>query len=105
MGPDSRVLWVMRRAPFASLRARVRGVWHYIVRRHRYEICMACGRPVGPHTGSWWRASDELWQRVIGDPTAVVCPPCFTSSADAAGIAVRWEAIADERPSSTEASS
>lgn len=93
--PNSRVLWITRRAIFASRRARVRGFWHFIVRGYRYEICMRCGAPVGPHTGSWWRAPDELWERVIGDPGEVVCPPCFTRQADELGIPVRWEVSVD----------
>jgi hypothetical protein len=74
----------------------LRGFWHYIVRRYRYEICKRCGRPVGPCTGSWWSANDLLWAAVIGDPHGTVCPPCFTAAADSKGIPVRWEAARDE---------
>lgn len=93
MLPNSRVLWLAWRAPFESRRARLRGIWHSGVCRYRYEICMACGRPVGPHTGSWWTASDALWKGVIGDPAGVVCPPCFTRKAAAQGIIVSWRAL------------
>lgn len=92
---DSRIAWSLFRAPFASRRARLRGFWHYIVRGHRYEICTRCGRPVGPHTGSWWSAADDLWATVIGDPHGVVCPPCFTAAADAKAVPLRWEAVRD----------
>jgi hypothetical protein len=97
LAPDSRLIWVLSRAPFASRQARLRGFWHSMVRRYRYELCMHCGRPVGPHTGSWWLAPDELWLRVIGDPTGVVCPPCFTHAADEIGVRVRWDAVQEHR--------
>lgn len=95
--PNSRVLWVTRRAPFTSRRARVRAFWHYIVRRYRYEVCKNCGRPVGPHTHSWWLAPDELWLAVMDVPSGVVCPPCFTDAALARGIHVRWEVVQEHR--------
>jgi hypothetical protein len=93
--PNSRVLWLAWRAPFESRRARLRGCWHIVVRGYAYEICMACGRPVGPRTGSWWAAPDVLWKRVIGDRHGVVCPPCFTRKAADKGIVVSWRAVED----------
>lgn len=90
----SRLRWVLT-APFESRRARLRGAWHYLVRRYRYEICMACGRPVGPHTGSWWHAPDELWIEVNGGPVGVRCPPCFTAACQARGYWIHWEATLD----------
>jgi len=90
-----RITWVLSKAPFASRRARLRGAWHIIMRGYRCEICIRCGRPVGPHTGSWWSASDDLWAVVIGDPHRVVCPPCFTDAADARGVRVCWKAAVD----------
>lgn len=94
MFPNSRALW-WHHAPFESRRARLRGFWNLMARGYRYEICMACGRPVGPHTGSWWAAPDDLWLRVVGDPHGVVCPPCFTRKAEALGIPVFWRATED----------
>lgn len=91
---ESRLRWVLV-APFQTRRARLRAFWNYIVRRYHYEICMACGRRVGACTGSWWRAPDDLWQRVNGGYEGVLCPPCFTARCDAAGEPIRWEAIHD----------
>lgn len=89
---SGRVRWVLS-APFASRRARLRAVWHYIGRGYEYEICMTCGRPVGRATGSWWGAPDDLWRRVSGDANGVLCPLCFTAAADALGEPIHWEAV------------
>lgn len=90
---SGRVRWVLTEKVFASRRARLRAFWHYILRRYRYEICMECGRPVGPHTGSWWQAPDDLWEQVTGGPSGVMCPPCFTAAADAIGEPIYWRAV------------
>lgn len=89
---DSRLRWLLT-ARFISRRARCRAFWHYIVRRYPYEICMDCGRRVGPHTGSWWGAPDDLWERVNGSYNGVMCPPCFTAKADTLGLPIHWEAV------------
>jgi hypothetical protein len=89
---ESRLRWLLT-APFETKRARLRAVWHFWVRRYPYEICMTCGRPVGPHTGSWWKADTELWFAVNGGYDGVLCPPCFTAGADAIGEPVHWEAV------------
>ncbi len=96
IGKNSRLVWVIKRAPFISRRARLRGFWHYIVRGYRYEICIRCGRPVGPHTGSWWYVSEDLWNDIIGEPTGVLCPPCFTTAGDAVGVPICWRATHDK---------
>lgn len=81
--------------------------WYWIfVRRHETEIC-ECGRPVGPCTGSWWEADDDLWISVA-EPThisegkhgrrignGVLCPPCFTAKARAKGVWVHWRAVVE----------
>lgn len=91
---ESRIAWV-RSAPFASTSARRRALWHYVIRRYAYEICLDCGRPVGPHTGSWWSAPDLLWNTVVGAEEGVLCPPCFTGRAQARGFVIKWEAVID----------
>ncbi len=90
-----RLLWIVKRAPFSSRRARLRAFWHYIIRNYHYEICIRCGRPVGPHTGSWWYSTTVLWDKVIGDSTTIVCPPCFTEAANAKDLAICWRATHD----------
>jgi hypothetical protein len=76
-----------------SSKGRMRRFWNRAVRRYRYEICQDCGRRVGTSTGSWWRASDELWRRINGGFEGVLCPPCFTSRCDQAGEPIHWEAV------------
>lgn len=50
------------------------------------EFCHDCGvrQPLV------WRAADDLWLEVMGDPGGVVCPVCFTRRADALGISLDW---------------
>lgn len=57
--------------------ARLRGLWHYVVRRHCCEICGDCGRPVRVV----WHAPDDLWLLVNGRETGVMCVPCFDDRA------------------------
>lgn len=81
-------------APFASLRARARALWHYCVKRHLYEICMICGRPVSRGTGpTWWSAPDDLWLKVNGGEDGVMCPACFTEKSFEVGEPIRWTAV------------
>jgi hypothetical protein len=96
IGSNSRLVWIIKQAPFASRRARLRGFWHYIMRGYQYEICKQCGRPVGPHTGSWWYAPTNLWAELIGEPIGTLCPPCFTAAGDAVGISIYWRAVRDQ---------
>lgn len=59
--------------------------WRH-VRRYDGEICHDCGRPVARAVGSWWRATDLLWLRVVRDNRTILCPRCFIARADAHGI-------------------
>lgn len=90
--------WLLREAKFASRAAKARAFYWYLIRRYECEICMDCGRRVGVHTGSWWHADEALWEVIVGDPSAVMCPPCFTLRGDDLGIAVKWVAVEDARP-------
>lgn len=82
-------------APFATPRARLRAIWHFGIKRYDYEICMECGRPVGPHTDSWWSADDVLWQEMTGSEHGVLCPPCFTGICRERGVHIYWKAAID----------
>lgn len=89
-------------------RTRVRFFWWAVVCRYRYEVCGACGGRVGPCTGSWWHADDDLWIEVV-EPEhvehgpdrrigcGVPCPPCFTRRCVAKGIHVFWHARVEWR--------
>lgn len=87
-----RLGWTLRHWDGVAL---VRALYWRFARFHPYEICGDCGRPVGRCTASWWAAPDELWNEVTNDPHLVLCPPCFTSRAAAAGIPVRYAAVED----------
>lgn len=81
--------WSVRHA-WTSRRAALRGLWSTFARRYAYETC-TCGRRVAAGIGeTYWRAPDDLWQRVIGSPHGVLCPSCFTERAAAKGIRVYW---------------
>lgn len=72
--------------------AMLRGLWWTFVRRYAYELCEDCGRPVGCAIGgTFWRADDELWRRVVGSRHGILCVADFTARAEAFGINVRWE--------------
>lgn len=77
----------------------LRRVFWKRIRRYRYEICHACGRPVGHHHPfgreplTWWRAvPDELWNAIEGGAGGLRCPPCFTRDCENAGVPIRWVA-------------
>jgi hypothetical protein len=57
--------------------------------------CADCALPTSAAIGSYWLASDELWERVVGDEPIVLCPLCFEARAQALGIAVSWRAEAE----------
>lgn len=88
--PVMRLLWIRRAIGEVPRRARAR--WLLNALTYRCEICFTCGRRVGRATGSWWRADDVLWLRVMGQEQGVACPRCFTRAADAKGISVCWTA-------------
>ena len=72
--------------------------WYWIfVRRYAYEICSACGRPVGRCTDSYWTADDALWIEIMGSEQGVLCPPCFTGVCRERGVHVYWKAAVDAR--------
>ena len=81
--------------------------WRHI-RRHRYEICRTCGRPVG----LVWHAREGLWNYVIAGQThttyqmrhvyckwaeraegvgGIRCIPCFDREARERSITLKWE--------------
>lgn len=89
--------------------SRFRRFWWSHVRRYAYELCDSCGRPVSRCVGdlvpdgegvwslspsTYWRAPDDLWMRVTGSASAVLCPQCFTMAARDIGEWIRWEAHA-----------
>lgn len=78
-------------------RAVRRFYWRH-VRRHRYEICHSCGRPVHGTCPNWWRADDALWLQVVGAPEGLRCIQCFTDEADAKGLLLYWEPKVEPRP-------
>lgn len=64
------------------------------VREHAdVHPCDDCGLPTPYATGSYWLASDELWDAVVGTPALVLCPPCFTERAENRGVTVSWRAV------------
>jgi hypothetical protein len=51
----NQIRFVSVRRHFPTRLARLRAFWHYIIRRHPWEICGDCGRPVTRSTGdTWW---------------------------------------------------
>lgn len=69
------------------------------------EICCDCDLPVARGIGTYWRANDELWERVVGelvDPALILCPACFAERAHKRGLLVWWEAALDDRQPSDE---
>lgn len=81
--------WSVRRA-WTSPAAALRGLWWTFVRRYAFETC-TCGRRVAAGIGeTFWRADDELWERVVGSPHDVLCPSCFTARAEAQGLRLYW---------------
>lgn len=56
--------------------------------------CADCTLPTSAAIGSYWLASDELWERVVGDEAVVLCPFCFEARARALGISISWRAEA-----------
>lgn len=73
--------------------AKARWLYWRWVRRYRYEVCYACGRPDSIPT--WWHVSDELWERVEGGPGGIRCAPCFTRDCQALGITVSWTPVVE----------
>lgn len=68
--------------------------WWRFVRRHEYEICGACGRPVMRSSGpTWWEAPDALWRDVEGGDGGIRCMPCFAADVEAAGGRMHWCAV------------
>ena len=72
--------------------AKLRWLWWRWVRRYRYEVCFACGRPVSRATPTWWHAPDALWLRVEWSG-AIRCVPCFTRDCRELGITVSWAPV------------
>lgn len=98
-GRRSWTLEVLRREDnLPGLPAKIRWILSRHLRRHDGEVCHRCGRVVVDFTGSFWHASDELWDMVVARPErfggpdfGILCPPCFTQLADNNGILIRWE--------------
>lgn len=83
------------------LRQARRLYWRH-VRRHPYELCHACGRPVVKGTGpAWWSATDELWYEIRGDRNGIRCMACFAAEAWEKGIQIYWRPLVDARRDST----
>ena len=49
--------------------------------RHPEEICQKCARP-----NITWYTSNALWNRVIEDKPAILCPVCFVKAAEEKGV-------------------
>jgi hypothetical protein len=45
---------------------------------------------------TYWLTDDDLWDRVVGDDTIVLCPRCFTDRSSDAGISISWRAVIEE---------
>ena len=80
---------------FNGVLAGTRWLWWRWVRRYRYEVCFDCGRPVSRCTPTWWHASDELWELVVGGPGGVLCAACFTHRCRALGVTVSWQPVVE----------
>lgn len=97
--PFLRARWsyrVLRRpGQLPTLGAKLRWVYWRHVRCYDYEVCHRCGRPVMPHTNSWWHAPDDLWIAMGGAAFGVTCPPCFHDMARAKGTRVYFMATVD----------
>src|SRR3990172_9903647 len=46
------------------------------------ERCGDCGR----HYLVMWAAPNELWNRIWGDGSGMLCPDCFSKRCEAAGV-------------------
>lgn len=76
----------------------LRRFWWRRVRRHRGEICQACGLPVALGCPTWWSTFDPLWIEVEGGHgQGIRCIPCFTRDALAAGVQVSWRTVVEAR--------
>lgn len=62
--------------------------------------CRDCAVPTSYAIGSYWLADDDLWNRVVGDNSIVLCPACFHDRAEAQGVAVSWRAHEDPKAKS-----
>ena len=78
---------------FRGFRAKVRAVWHTIIRNDDNELCYWCGRPYE----LWWCHDGVLWARVTsamlyrdGCWNGLCCPRCFDRRAGAIGIVLEW---------------
>lgn len=71
-----------------------RAYWRW-ARRYSGEMCQGCERPVRLGIASYWRASDELWNKIVGRPSGVLCPRCFTEKARGMGVRVAWLAMVE----------
>lgn len=90
--PIMRLLWTRKAIGEVPWRSRPRWLWNALT--YSYEICFDCGGKVGPHTDSYWLADDALWNEIMGGPSGVVCPPCFTKRCRSAGVHVYWKPVA-----------
>lgn len=78
-----------------NLPARLRAAWYVGVRLADGEICYDCGRPVSKWAGSWWKASDQLWERVNGHAGGIKCQACFVQRCHEKCITVYWMAVTE----------
>jgi hypothetical protein len=60
---------------------------------HSGENCDNCGMPLVFFTRSFWSTDNELWVKVTGLESGILCPPCFTDLARSKGIHIRWKAV------------
>lgn len=71
--------------------------WYYTKIKHYIgEICDDCNRPVAKNMGSYWIASDILWNSVLNDGMLnpnILCPLCFYKRATYERIPIHWEAV------------
>lgn len=71
---------------FDTHMATLRGIYWWLIRRYRTELCQQCGRPVR----IVYRAPDDLWELATGcarhpsgeSAPGVLCPACFDDLVD-----------------------
>jgi hypothetical protein len=56
-------------------------------------MCDDCDNPVAKKMGSYWTAPDDMWNKVVGNNTTILCPGCFFWRATYNLVPIHWEAV------------
>lgn len=88
---------------FDNRRAMLRALYWMLIRRHKTELCQACGCPVA----IVYHAPDWIWQAVTGRARypdghaapGILCPECLSDKAEVVGLPyLRWTCAVEDWP-------